>query len=152
MSKQTYFLVSVAVLLGAAYVYFFTDWFRAQTIQIIPQIRPGRSASRLNPDVYPGSFLLDDKYPLKSVKVVRADDAATNRYPHALWHMITESNSAPTKFIVYGAQIKGMKPSVPKARPEPLQPHVPYQILVDAGKTRGTEKFMTKEIINPAGQ
>ena len=42
MTKNGYVLLTVAVLLGAAYAYFFTDLFLRQHIQIIPQIRPGR--------------------------------------------------------------------------------------------------------------
>lgn len=147
MTKNGIFLSVVAVLLAAAYVYFFTDWFHKRTIQIIPTVRPTQaSAIPRDPDqppVYPVSFALDDKYELTSVKVVNASDLATNKYPSALWHLVAESNSVPTKSIVYGAAIKGMKPAVARQRPEPLMPDVEYVLLVEAGGVKAQTNFHT---------
>ena len=150
MTKNGIVLSAIAVVLGAVYVYNFTDLFRKETIQIIPTIRPGgRVSAPKNPDdvpVYPVAFNLDGKYKFTSIKVVAADDLATNKYPTALWHLTSDSNSVPTKSIVYGSQIKGMKPAVPRTRPEPLQPDVEYMLLLEAGGVKAQTNFHTARI------
>src|SRR3954469_18502841 len=138
MTRNSYVLIALAALLGAAYAYFFTDWFTHETIQIIPQIRPGRASNAKRsgdtPPVYPVSFSFDGKYKLTSVKVVSADDMKTNKYANPVWPLVSESNPAPVKAILYGSPIKGLKPSVPQMSPEPLQPDVPCVLFIEAGK------------------
>jgi hypothetical protein len=152
MTRSGYVLLSIAVILGAAYVYFFTDMFTKQAIQIIPQIRPGRpaNASRSGnaPSVYPVSFLFDGKYKLTSLKVVAAEELKTNKYAHPAWHLISESNSLPTKNVIYGSAPKGMKSAIDRMRPEPLQPDIPYTLFVEAGKIKGQTNFFTKEMVS----
>ena len=156
MTKNGIFLIAIFVILAVLYVRFFTDWFNKETIQIIPQIRPGRASSIPRPPgappVSPVSFAFDGKYRLTSVKVVAADDYATNKYANPLWYLISDSNSIPTKAIVYGFPIKGMKPAVPKARPDPLLPGIPYIMMVEAGKIKAQTNFHTLEAVQPAGQ
>jgi hypothetical protein len=151
MTRNGYVLLAIAALLGAAYVYFFTDFFNKETIQIIPQIRPGRpsnvSRSGDVPATYPVSFSFDGKYKLTSVKVVPANDLATNKYANPVWYLTSDSNSMPTKAIVYGYPIKGMKPAIPRMRPEPLQPNIPYTLFIEAGKVKGRTNFFTKEVV-----
>lgn len=151
MSKSGMFLSVVAVILAACYLYFFTDLFRTPTIQIIPTVRPGRPSSiPRNADqdpVHPVSFTLDGKYKLTSVKVVAAEEFKTNKYANPLWHLISDSNSLPTKAIVYGFPIKGLKPAIPKARPEPLLAGVEYTLLIECGKLRSRTNFHTTRAI-----
>lgn len=151
MTKNGAVLSVIAVILGAMYVSLFTDWFQKQSIQIIPQIRYGRPSGiphgRDQAPVYPVSFLLNGKYKLTSVRVFAESDLATNKYPTALWHLISDSNSVPTRSIVYGAPIKGMRPAVEQARPEPLQPEVKYVLRLEMGKIKGQTNFWTKELV-----
>lgn len=151
MTKNGTFLSVVAVVLAAIYVGFFTDWFQKQTIQIIPQIRYGRpSQISRGPDktqVYPVSFSFPEKYKLTAVKVFAEGDLATNKYPAALWHLVSDSNSVPTKSIVYGLPIRGMRAAVEQARPEPLQPDVKYVIQVEVGKVKAQTNFWTTELL-----
>jgi hypothetical protein len=151
MTKNGIVLTVIAVLLAAVYVYSFTDWFRKETIQIIPTIRPGRALAMSNdpkqPPVYPVSFALDGKYRLTSIKVVAADDLATNKYPVPLWHLISDSNSVPTKAIMYGQAPRGMKPSIPRTRPEPLLPEIDYVLLLVAGSTRAQTNVPTAQAV-----
>jgi len=150
MTKNGIVLSIIAVILGTCYVCFFTDWFKKETIQIIPTIRPNRpGTAQRNPDreqVYPVTFALDGKYKLTSVKVVAAADMATNNYPVPLWHLVSDSNSIPTKSIFYGYPIKGMKAAVPRARPEPLAPDVDYVLMLEAGSAKGRTNFHTAVI------
>ena len=152
MTKNGIFLSAIAVLLGACYAYYFTDLFHKPTIQIIPTIRPGRPSSIPRDSdqdpVHPVSFALDGKYNLTTVRVVAAAELATNKYASPLWHLISDSNSIPTKAIVYGFPIKGMKPAVPRARPEPLLAGIEYTLLLESGKIRSQTNFHTTRAIS----
>jgi hypothetical protein len=155
MTKQSITLIALAVVLAGVYVAFFTDWFVKPQIQILPQIRPVLRPSRNavpqgDVPVYPVSFAFDRKYQFTEIRVVAADDEKTNKYPHAVWHMISDSNSIPVKAIQYGAPLRGMKPKVPRSPPEPLQPEVTYRLYLTAGKARGATNFVTHELVKPA--
>jgi hypothetical protein len=150
MTKNGIVLTVVALLLACIYVYFFTDLLVKPRMQIIPVIRPDRPSSIPRSDdnqVYPVAFKLDREYRLTSVKVLVAAEVATNKYAPPLWHMVSDSQSAPTDAIVYGGQIKGMKPKVPRARPSPLEPGVPYLLIVEAGNVVGQTNFATKAVV-----
>lgn len=153
MSKNGIVLSVVLVLLASAYATWFTDWFRPQTIQIIPVIRPVRSTAKAvdpnQPQVYPVSFAFNRKCELTSVKVIAEDDLATNKHPVALWHLVSESNSVPTRSFIYGHPIKGMHPAVARMRPEPLQPDVKYVLQIEAGSLQAQSKFHTTEAVDP---
>jgi hypothetical protein len=134
MNKQTYFLVGVALVLATLRIVALTDWFSHKNIQISWRISPSNAAVVI--------FYLDKAYPLTSVEVVSAEDAKTNKYPHALWHMVAVAAPAVTKTFDYGAAIPGMKPEVSTAVPEPLQPDTDYSLIVEAGSgLKGTEPF-----------
>ena len=156
MTKNGIILSFIAVILAAVYAFYFTDWFRKEGIQIIPTIRPGKASSiPRGPDqenVHPVSFALDGKYKLTSVKVCVAAELKTNKYATPLWHLISDSNSVPSKAIIYGGPIKGMKPETPKARPEPLLPDVEYTLLLEAGKARSQTNFHTTKAVVFPGQ
>jgi hypothetical protein len=154
MSKKGIVLTVIVLTLAALYVYT-SDWFSKPSIQIYATIRPsGPSRIPRNDDteVYPVTFAFDKKYQLTSVKVVSASEFTTNKYAHALWHLVTDSNSIPSKVIVYGLPPRGMKPSVPKARPQPLQPNITYLLLIEAGKLKGQKEFKTAEVVHVANQ
>ena len=132
-----------ALVLAGAYVYFFTDWFAPSDIQIIHTIRPNTQAGRrprgrepVRASSHLVSFAFSQKLRLKDIQVVPASDAATNKYPHPLWHLLSDSNSVPTKSIVYGLYVRGMRPAVKGAMADPLEPGTAYQLRMasDAGK------------------
>src|SRR6266487_349946 len=109
MTKNGIVLSIIAVILAAVYVAYFTDWFSKDGIQIIPTVRPGTvSVIPRDPDdlpVHRVSFALDGKYKLTCVKVLVAAELGTNKYATPLWHLISDSNSVPTKSITYGFEI-----------------------------------------------
>ena len=155
MTKSTIVLLVVLALLGAIYMFYFTDWFVKETIQIIPTIRPTRTIvrSRVDAPVYPVSFAFNGKYRLTRVAVVVAEDYRTNRFPTPLWELISDSESRPVSFIEYGGRVpQGLKPAIPRAKPQPLQPDVEYLLIIEAGKTKGLTNFHTREVITPASQ
>ena len=69
-----------------------------------------------------------------SIEVVAADDARTNKYPHALWHVLAADKPVATTSFGYGAAIQGMKPEIASAEPEPLEAGTDYLLLIEAGK------------------
>lgn len=155
MTKKSVVLIILAVLLAGVYVVFFTDWFNKPQIQILPQIRPPQRNVRVpagDTPVYPVTFAFDRKYAFTEIKVVAAEDEKTNKYPHELWHLIADSNSVPTKALVYGSVVRGMKPKVPKAQAEALEPDVPYVLHVKAGSAEGRVSFKTHELVRPTAQ
>ena len=62
----------------------------------------------------------------------RSSDIETNKYPHPIWQLISDSNSVPTTDFAYGVPIRGMRPSVQGATPDPLEPGVKYRLLIEA--------------------
>jgi hypothetical protein len=134
MNKQSFFLVGVALVLAMLYIVYFTDWFKHKNIQISSRISPASGAM---------VFYLDKAYPLTSVEVVSTEEAKTNKYPHALWHMVAQSAPALTATFNYGAKIPGMKPEVATALPEALQPDTDYSLVVKAGSDLKGEKSFT---------
>lgn len=128
MNKQTLFLISVAVLLGAAYVYFFTDWFRAEKIRI---------KFRNNPEV----FVFDPPVDVTSIKVFRVSELATNKYAHPMWNLVATNKAASVRAFIYGAPVPGMKPAIDKTKAEPLEPNQSYKLVVEAGKATGEKEF-----------
>jgi hypothetical protein len=134
MNKQTVFLIGLFVLLATLYVANLTDFLKRKNIQI--HWTPSRAAAASV------SFFLDKDYPLASFEVVAAEEARTNKYPHALWHLVAEADPVPLKSFTYGAAIPGMKPEVSTALPEPLQPDVDYSLLVVSGNgLKGQKSF-----------
>ncbi len=140
MTRKSWFLVGLAVLLGAVYAYYFTDWINVPRIQILKSDRPvryGRSAS----GVLPVTFTLEDRYKLTEVKVIAVGALATNKNPAPLWHLVTKSNSIPLKGFVYGQQIRGMRPANERDRPRRLEPGIKYRLYVSAGRAKGEIDF-----------
>ncbi|MDB6025869.1 MAG: hypothetical protein JWM68_2092 [Verrucomicrobiales bacterium] len=159
--KRQISLVFLALVLGGAYVYFFTDLFKsARPIEIYATVRPSvtqmqRSHSRDRDkekekepaaETYPVSFTFRQDYRINEIKVVSAEEFKTNKYAHPLWHMISDSSSRPMKGFTYGSKIAGMKPSLPRGKAEALQTDVTYLLLIDAGKNQGEISFKTKAV------
>jgi hypothetical protein len=127
----------MAALVGL-YCYFFTDWFKTKTIQIIPQ---NRFTLKSGLSIKPISFGLDHPYELTEIKVISASALRTNSKPPLLWHVVTSSNSVPTRGFLYGMNIPGMKPASDAPRPAALEPNEVYRIFVSAGRARGVVDF-----------
>jgi hypothetical protein len=132
MRIQTGILIGAALVLGSIYALKFTDWFGTKSIHILYIYRKDKAI-----------FGLEGKeYRLNTVKVYQASEIATNKYAHALWHLVAsgEGSSAVTDFT-YGSPISGMKPAVPNTKPEKLQKDVKYRIIVESGKVKGEREF-----------
>jgi len=147
MTKKNIFLIALALLLGGLSLYLNRDWFGSKTIQVSHRSLPDRSPrSRRgradNAAVNPVIFLLNQKLKLTSVQVIPVADLETNKYPHPIWNLISDSNSIPTQEFVYGANIRGMKPAVKGDIPDPLQPGVKYRLAIEAGPLKAEHDFI----------
>jgi hypothetical protein len=129
MNKRALFLILAALVMGAAYVFFFTDWFRGDRIQI---------KFRNNPEL----FVFDPPAELTSIKVFNATELATNKYAHPLWNLVATNKSATVQAFGYGKPIAGMKPAVPNTKAEPLKPNETYKLIVESVKAKGEKEFL----------
>ena len=148
MAKKNWMLLALAVFLGGFSLYLNKDWFAKDNIQIHSRSRParfalfGRKKTVDTGPIEPIYFDIDRKLKLTSVKVVSVAEAVTNKYPHTFWCLISDSNSAPVKDFSYGGKISGMRPEVKGATPDPLEPGVPYRLLVEAGPVKVAHDFV----------
>jgi hypothetical protein len=146
MTRNTWVWIGVAVLLGGLSLYLNRDWFNKDNIQIYHRSRPARAALRrkraaddslVNPIV----FGFDRNLKLTCIKVIPIADIQTNKYPHPIWHLVSESNSVPTKNFAYGASISGMHPAVNGSVPDLLEPGVMYRLMIEAGQLKCFHDF-----------
>jgi hypothetical protein len=150
MTRKQLLTLTIALVALAAYAWFFTDWFTSDRIQIAHTLRsstpaknPRRQRLPDDPLVNTVAFSLNSKYKLTEIKVIPVAELATNKYAHPIWHLVSESNSVPSKGFVYGSYIKGMHPKVTGARADPLLPEVTYRLLLTAGEIKGEYDFTT---------
>ena len=145
MTSKNWALLTMAVLLGGLSLYLNKDWFAGDHIQLMHRSRPARGAFRRpkadNPLIDPISFWFDRKVRLTSLKVVPVFDIETNKYPQAIWYLVSDSNSVPLKEFTYGMRIPGMRPAFKGSSPDPLEPGVAYRLFVVAGKQKVTHDF-----------
>lgn len=88
------------------------------------------------------TFALDDWYQLTRIKV--EDVPADGTAPNVIWNLV--GKSLPLNSLLYGHDPTGMKPILEGLKPEALKPGVPYQLIVEAGRRRGTNYFKTVEV------
>ncbi|HWH68277.1 MAG TPA: hypothetical protein VNT26_02790 [Candidatus Sulfotelmatobacter sp.] len=146
MTKKYWMLTALAVVLGGISLYLNQDWFAKENIQIIHRSmppRPGFGGRRFqaNAAVNPVLFGLEHNLKLTAVKVIPVCDIETNKYPHPIWHLVSDSNSVPIKSFFYGQPIAGMRPAVKGTTPEALQPDVNYRLLLEAGPRKSSHDF-----------
>jgi hypothetical protein len=153
MTRKVWTLLALAVLLGGLSLYLNKDWFAKDNIQIYDRSRPVRGgmlgrrrveSSAVNPVV----FGFNRKLPLKSVKVVPVNEIETNKFPHPVWYLVSESNSVPTKDFLYGMNIPGMHPAVKEATADPLEPDVKYRLFIESGSIKAEHDFVPVPRLN----
>jgi len=146
MSRHKLILSLIAVLgLGGLCLYINRDWFAREPIHISHRVSPWLASRGRGPaDTRRGNpvvFSFDKHYRFSSIKIFVAADMATNKYPHAIWDLVSESNSAPTASFVYGSRIPGMSPAVKGAWADPLEPGVKYRLVVQIGDRQAQHDF-----------
>ena len=142
MTKRNWILIVAALLLACVYVYHFTGWFKTKTIQISYTERSFLSRG----PAWPGQPTIlfgfgGQPYQLSEVKVVPLEAGQINPAAVPVWHLISDSRSAPVEFFTYGQNLPGMKPAVPGSRPEPLETNVTYRLWLRVGSLTGQCDF-----------
>ncbi len=66
----------------------------------------------------------------------------TNKVAVPKWHLISSSNSVPTRGFLYGMDIGGMTFSKLKTGVGDLNVGDPYRLLIEAGKMKGHVDFL----------
>ena len=148
MAKQSWIHLTILVLLAVVYICVFTKWGRQPAMQIT-HAAGTKLKGPIGPRVKAGSvntvivtFGLDRPYRLTEVKVVRLADWQTNNSTLPLWHLVSVSNSVPTRRFSYGAAIGGMKPAVANLWPKPLETNITYRLFLVAGPVKGQHDFV----------
>jgi len=148
MTKKQWMLLALAVLLGGFSLYLNRDWFAKENIHIFHRsLSPGvgffsRNRGRTSTSITnPVLFGFGRKLKLKTVKVIPLSDIATNKYPHAIWHLVSDSNSVPTKEFTYGTPIPGMHPALKGVTADPLEPGVQYRLFIEADGRKAEHDF-----------
>jgi hypothetical protein len=145
MTKKAWAMVTLVVVLGGLSLYLNRDWFAGDTIQIYHRSRPARpGARRQGPnlgEINPLTFGFNRNLRLTSVKVIPLSSVQTNKFPLPIWHLVSDSNSVPTKDFLYGETVRGMRPAVKGARPDPLEPGVQYQLRIEADSFKAEHDF-----------
>ncbi len=139
-------LIALLLVLGGFSLYLNKDWFAKDNIQIYHRSRPAGLGlfRRKRPEaaaVNPLVFGFDRKLKLTSIQVIPLSELQTNKYAHPIWHLVSDSNSVPTKAFAYGMPIRGMRPAIKEATPDPLEPGVRYRLLVEAGPIKLEHDF-----------
>jgi hypothetical protein len=146
MAKKNILIIALVLFLGGLSLYFNKDRFASDVIQIShrsisPRGWMARGPAAKTP-ANPVVFLISKKLQLTSVKVVVGSDAETNKYPHAIWNLVSDSNSIPIKEFIYGTSIPGMRLAVKGVGPDPLQPGLNYRLLIEAGSDKLAHDFV----------
>ena len=147
MTTKQWTLIILAVVLGGFSLYLNKDWFAGDNIQIQCRSRPARmgffrrSKRAADTATDPVFFAFDRKLKLTSLKVIPVHEIETNKYPHPIWDLISNSNSVPIAEWSYAVPIQGMHPAVKGATPDPLEPGVKYRLVIEAGKLKAAHDF-----------
>jgi len=144
MTKKNWLLLAVFAVLALVYVVYFTAWFKPKTVQIYHTMRTlhfRKAKAGASPSLL---FGINQKLKLTEVKVVPAAEFQTNPNTLPLWHLVSDSNSVPVNSFFYGKPIRGMKPAVKGANPQPLVTNVIYHLMITAGKFKGEHDFELK--------
>jgi len=130
-------------------LYLNKDWFTKAPIQISHRFHA--FGGRLNQDSGPSPLMFEFSRLLKltSIQVVAVNDIETNKYPHPLWHLISDSNSVPTRGFLYGMEIQGMRPAYKGSAAAPLDPTAKYRLLLQAGGFKAQHDFRIDPAAGP---
>jgi hypothetical protein len=138
MRKKEIIWLGVLLILGCAYIHYFTNWFEKGQIGIGASLRPNRRAGG---DPFMVVFTLNDAYNLNNLKVLPLDGDKFNPDAIPVWQLVSSSNSVATRAFRYGQPIRGMKPALKGVHPDPLTPGAKYRLIVTAGDLTGFKDF-----------
>ncbi len=141
MTRKPILLVTLVALIGGICFYVNRDWFAKRPIQISHRFHAFGGRFDAVGGIAPILFEFNRPLKLTSIKVVCAPEALTNKFPHALWEMVSDSNSVPTRGFLYGMNVPGMRPAFKGVIAEPLDPAQKYRLVVQAGSLKAEHEF-----------
>lgn len=144
MTKKNLFLILLVLGLGLVYAIWFTDWFRTTPLHIS---HTTRNLERMGARGFalPGlRFRVNPVVRFKDLKVVALAAYETNQSALPVWHLVADSSSEPVDEFSYGADIRGMHPSIPGDHAELLQTNVVYRLFIRADRAVGQHDFELK--------
>ena len=149
MTKRSILWIFAAVVIGGVWLYVNRDWFATDRIQIHTRLMPAALRQRRpraeEATAAPVLFEWNRRLKLKKVEVVAVSDLETNKYPHDLWALTSDSNSVPTRGFVYGLPVPGMHPASKGLDAEPLVPGERYRLFLHAGSAHWEHDFTAEE-------
>jgi len=158
MSKKQLGLILLAVVIGGLWLYLYSDWFMRQRIQIHTRLLPptlARLQKRLpasvlgkTPGAAPMMFEWDRMLKLTDVEVIPLSALQTNQYASDVWHLVSDSNSPPTRGLIYGESVPGMRPATKGLEPESLVEGEKYRFVIRSGKLKAEHDFVVGSL-NP---
>jgi hypothetical protein len=138
MTKKNLLLMLAALGLATVYVVWFSGWFQPKAVRIFHTNRNLRGNMKVGSSL---TFGVNHATRFTELKVVPLNAYETNKDVVPVWHLISDSNSAPVKIFYYGQNIPGMRPALNGVRAEQLETNVPYRMFVTAGKVKGQHDF-----------
>jgi hypothetical protein len=144
MNRKNILLIALVLLLGSLCFYVYRDRFIPSPIQISHRFVQPRDVRRQRvqaSEVDTVIFLFSRELRLASVRVIPLSEIKTSNNPHPIWELTSDSNSVPVKDLIYGRNIRGMRPAVKGAGAGPLQPGVEYRLMIKAGSHEAEHDF-----------
>ncbi|MGA2866178.1 MAG: hypothetical protein ABSF95_17030 [Verrucomicrobiota bacterium] len=142
MTKKHWLLMALITLAGGLGLYCNRDWFANPPIQISHRFHAFAARFTDGAGSVPLLFEFNRKLKLTSIQVVPVTDIQTNKYPHPLWALVSDSNSVPTKGFLYGMNVPGMRPAYQGVAADPPYLGVKYRLLIKAGSLKAQHDFV----------
>lgn len=139
--KKTPFLITLIVVVGGWVLYSNRDWFTKPPIQISHRFHAFSARFGGQDTLAPILFEFNRKVKLTSITVLPIPAAGSKQSGRPIWHLVSYSNSVPTKGFVYGMEVPGMHPAAKGQAPEPLLPAGTYRLLVEEGSSKAQHDF-----------
>jgi hypothetical protein len=139
--KKTPFLITLVAVIGVCVLYSNRDWFTRPPIQISHRFHAFSGRFGGQDSLTPVLFEFNRKVKLTSITVMPIPAPGSKQPGHPIWHLVSRSNSVPTKGFVYGMEVPGMQPAVKGQTPEPLLPSGTYRLIIEEGSTKAQHDF-----------
>jgi len=141
MTKKTFLLIAFAVAVVGAILYLNKDSFGRVPIQISHRFHAFGGRFGSDSAAAPVMFEFNRQLKLTCVKVVPLAAAGTNRFVQPVWHLVSDSNSVPTKGFLYGTAVPGMRSALRGVVADPLDPSITYRLIIQAGSLKAQHDF-----------
>jgi len=141
MTKKAPLLITLVAVIGGGLLYLNRDSLFRPPIQISHRFHAFSARFAGQDSAAPLLFEFSRAVKLTSVKVVPVLGPASGQPAPPLWHLVSRSNSVPTRGFVYGMNIPGMQPASKGAIPEPLFPSGTYRLILEEGSRKAQHDF-----------